>query len=130
MSERCPYCGFPEGDHRALDCRDRLANTAHALAMAIQERDVALASMDKMIHENDKLKAELKEWKSLHNVHLIEQALTTEKAKSARLVEALNDIASWNEGDEVRGNFDEPCSASTAREALAAYAEPQDEGKE
>ena len=36
-----------------------------------------------------------------------------------RLREALNDIASWKEGPEVDGRFDEPASARRAREALA-----------
>jgi hypothetical protein len=35
------------------------------------------------------------------------------------LVEALIGIASWGEGDEVDGSFDEPCAAKTARDALA-----------
>lgn len=33
--------------------------------------------------------------------------------------EGLNNIASWSEGEEVNGTFDEPCSAYTARKALA-----------
>lgn len=32
--------------------------------------------------------------------------------------EALNKIASWREGESVDSSFDEPCSASIAREAL------------
>lgn len=35
------------------------------------------------------------------------------------LVEALMQIASWGEGDEVDGSFDEPCAAKAARAALA-----------
>jgi len=36
------------------------------------------------------------------------------------LVEALMSIASWSEGNEVDGSFDEPSAAKTARAALAA----------
>lgn len=36
------------------------------------------------------------------------------------LVEALMKIASWSEGGEVSGHFDEPSSATIARKALAA----------
>lgn len=32
--------------------------------------------------------------------------------------DALNRIASWAEGEKVKANFDEPCSATIAREAL------------
>lgn len=35
------------------------------------------------------------------------------------LVDALDKIASWSEGDEVSSRFDEPCAAKIAREALA-----------
>jgi len=35
------------------------------------------------------------------------------------LVDALMKIASWSEGDEVSGHFDEPSSATIARKALA-----------
>ena len=36
------------------------------------------------------------------------------------LRKALDDIASWGEGPEVCGAFDEPGSAQTARDALVA----------
>jgi hypothetical protein len=38
------------------------------------------------------------------------------------LVDALNQIAAWNEGAEVTGKFDEPAAASKARAALAQFA--------
>ena len=41
------------------------------------------------------------------------------RAENNKLREALNRIASWNEGPEVTGSFDEPCSAEIARQALA-----------
>lgn len=37
----------------------------------------------------------------------------------AVLVEALNRIAAWKEGENVTGSFDEPHAARIAREALA-----------
>lgn len=45
--------------------------------------------------------------------------LAAAEAKIARLTAALNEIASWSEGPEVNGSFDEPGSARIAREALA-----------
>ena len=49
-----------------------------------------------------------------------EAAKTCAEAQSeiTKLREALDKIASWNEGDEVDGSFDEPGSAAIAREAL------------
>lgn len=41
----------------------------------------------------------------------------------AHLEAALNGIASWGEGAEVSGSFDEPCSADAARRALAPAAQ-------
>ncbi len=38
----------------------------------------------------------------------------------AQLVAGLNSIASWREGPEVTGSFDEPSSALQARNTLAA----------
>ena len=38
--------------------------------------------------------------------------------KIARYENALNEIASWREGPEVTGTFDEPNSARIARAAL------------
>ncbi len=35
-----------------------------------------------------------------------------------KLVDALNLIASWSEGEKVTPSFDEPCSAALARGAL------------
>ena len=40
------------------------------------------------------------------------------RKETAALREALNKIASWAEGDEVNGSFDEPVSAKIARAAL------------
>ena len=37
------------------------------------------------------------------------------------LFEAITRIASWDEGREVNGSFDEPVSAKIARDALLAY---------
>ena len=34
------------------------------------------------------------------------------------LLNALNDIAAWGQGEKVDGNFDEPWSANRARESL------------
>lgn len=41
--------------------------------------------------------------------------------REAILINALNDIASWNQGSKVDVTFDEPVSALEARKALAAY---------
>jgi len=40
-------------------------------------------------------------------------------AKYKRMEEALNKIASWEEGEVASGSFDEPAAAGEAREALA-----------
>lgn len=40
-----------------------------------------------------------------------------------RLREALNVIASWNEGETVTGSFDEPGAAQCARDALKSTAQ-------
>ena len=37
------------------------------------------------------------------------------------LLNALNDIASWPQGEKVTGCFDEPWSANRAREALSMW---------
>lgn len=47
----------------------------------------------------------------------------TTREKLARLVEALNRIACWNGGPVVKGSFDEPHSATIAREALSSVGE-------
>lgn len=41
------------------------------------------------------------------------------RAQRDRLLAALNKIASWNEGAEVSGSFDEPGAAGIARAAIA-----------
>ena len=40
-------------------------------------------------------------------------------AENERMREALNSIASWDEGSDVNSSFDEPGSAAEARAALA-----------
>lgn len=45
--------------------------------------------------------------------------LTSLKAENEALKEALRQIASFQEGPEITGSFDEPCSARIAREALS-----------
>ena len=45
--------------------------------------------------------------------------LTLLKAENEALKEALRQIASFQEGPEITGSFDEPCSARIAREALS-----------
>ena len=52
----------------------------------------------------------------------VEIARRLERERDAA-VEALNKIASWREGDEVNGSFDEPNSAEIARVALAEIKE-------
>lgn len=43
------------------------------------------------------------------------------QAKVKGLVDALNCIASWREGDVVTSSFDNPADAQAAREALAKF---------
>lgn len=50
-------------------------------------------------------------------VRLREQLIQKDR-EIERLRKALNRIASWEEGDTVRGNFDEPNAARIARAAL------------
>lgn len=45
--------------------------------------------------------------------------LSAFQEKYKKMEEALNKIASWEEGEEVTGSFDEPGSARIARESLA-----------
>lgn len=42
---------------------------------------------------------------------------------AGRMADALDRIAAWHDGPVVNGSFDEPGSAQTAREALAAWRE-------
>lgn len=44
--------------------------------------------------------------------------LASLKRERDELREALNQIASWTEGDTVNGSFDEPNSAAVARAVL------------
>ena len=53
----------------------------------------------------------------IHEVNTLEH-------RAKLLTDALDKIACWNEGEEVTGSFDEPCSAKTAREALKEYRMP------
>lgn len=53
----------------------------------------------------------------------LQEQLSIERRRSKVLVDALNSIASWGEGKEVSGKFDDPCSAQQAREALKKYEE-------
>lgn len=46
------------------------------------------------------------------------------EAENAALKEALNVIASWDEGETVTGSFDEPGSAHLARETLRRLPSP------
>lgn len=54
------------------------------------------------------------------DIHEMETDLIRSSARIEELEKALNLIASWGEGDEVNGSFDEPGSASIARDALRA----------
>lgn len=84
---------------------------------------VAVAEAAKIRHEG--------RHDSIDNWHLLNNALKALAAVRAGqpavasvdhrpLVDALMKIASWSEGDEVSGHFDEPSSATIARKALAA----------
>lgn len=64
----------------------------------------------KTMDENDKLSSE-------HST--CATRLKALEESHGKLFEALNKIASWQEGPEVTGKFDEPVSARMAREALA-----------
>ena len=44
-------------------------------------------------------------------------------AQALQLAEALNDIAAWYDGDDVDSSFDEPGSATKARDALSVWNE-------
>lgn len=46
------------------------------------------------------------------------EAMGKLREENERYQKALDQIASWQEGDTVRGNFDDPSSARIARAAL------------
>jgi hypothetical protein len=106
----------PHADH----CdRERLASFARAVAERVKAEHAAeLAALKAreaaLSVEAVDLRARVAE--VLDNMRkLVELAA----AREERLRKALDRIASWSEGDEVTGSFDEPCSARTARAALA-----------
>ena len=47
--------------------------------------------------------------------------LAKEREKTTRLLEILNKLACWHEGDEVTGKFDSPWAATEARAAIEEY---------
>lgn len=50
----------------------------------------------------------------------LSQQLSDSQAALGIATAALNDIASWSEGENVDNSYDEPCSARRARKALEA----------
>lgn len=58
------------------------------------------------------------------------EGLAQGRKEAETLVEGLNDIASWGEGAIVNGSFDDPPSATKARETLAQYKKNQEKDKE
>lgn len=59
-----------------------------------------------------------------HDIEFIpEDKYTTLLEQAEKLADALDDIAAWHDGDEVDSGFDEPCSATIAREALSVWKE-------
>jgi chromosome segregation ATPase len=103
----------------------RLAALERQLKQTEEERDRIRGALDddlvvirNIVDERDRLKAE---------VDRLRGWFADRDAELARLREALEEIASWNEGDVVTGKFDEPASAATARAALAQS--PEEETK-
>jgi len=60
----------------------------------------------------------------LSYIRSLEKQVKELEEKLRVAVEALNEIASWSEGDVVDGGFDEPRSAYISREALSHISSP------
>jgi hypothetical protein len=55
----------------------------------------------------------------IEELNRLQTELTDAQRKLEIATEALDTLACWNEGPEVTGSFDDPPSATLAREALA-----------
>lgn len=88
----------------------------HAALVAVAEAAHAFAVESPNIVTVDRLAKSLA---ALTTLRAGQPATGSEVVDHRPLVEALDKIASWSEGDEVSSRFDEPYAAKIAREALA-----------
>lgn len=121
----CVYLGGQWNTRDADDCireyqrREELQNSALVEAAEILA-NFKSNEPDSSATDLDRVKRKLEEWQACYAKLFTQLTETVQRAqrREAVLLEALNDIASWGEGETVNGGFDEPCSAKTARQAL------------